>query len=80
MKYHNVSGALICLYILGGRDFAQIWELAIYKPLVPGHVYAAGGAGGEAEGGGEAVTGGNELHDCQEEGLGGRGQHRRESQ
>ena len=35
MKYHNVSGALICLYILGGRDFAQIWELAIYKPLVP---------------------------------------------
>ena len=37
MKYHNVSGALICLYILGGRDFAQIWELAIYKPLVPAH-------------------------------------------
>ena len=50
------------------------------SPCLPGHVYAAGGAGGEAEGGGEAVTGGNELHDCQEEGLGGRGQHRRESQ
>ena len=50
------------------------------SPCLQGHVYAAGRAGGEAEGGGEAVTGGNELQECQEEGAGCRGQHQRENQ
>ena len=46
------------------------------SPCLRGHAYVADDVGGEAEGDGEAVAGGDELQDCQEEG--GRGQGQRE--